>query len=93
MTGFMLSPLSWWNDAFLNLPLALTFAWRVSAVCMPPWNEFAFEVSMVAGYWVTNVVVVGLPHHGMRQLLAKSGTPLRQASFTRTCPSRSATRS
>jgi len=24
--GFMLSPLSWWNDAFVNLPLALAFA-------------------------------------------------------------------
>jgi membrane protein implicated in regulation of membrane protease activity len=28
--GFMLSPLSWWNDLFVNVPLALVFAWLVS---------------------------------------------------------------
>ena len=26
VVGFMLSPLSWWNDAVVNLPLALLFA-------------------------------------------------------------------
>ena len=26
----MLSPLSWWNDLFVNVPLALVFAWLVS---------------------------------------------------------------
>ena len=30
--GFMLSPLSWWNDAFVNIPLALLFAWLMSAI-------------------------------------------------------------
>lgn len=30
--GFMLSPLSWWNDLFVNVPLALGFAWLVSLV-------------------------------------------------------------
>ena len=25
--GYMLSPLSWWNDLFVNWPLALAFAW------------------------------------------------------------------
>jgi len=27
MIGFMLSPLSWWNDAFVNIPLAIGFGW------------------------------------------------------------------
>jgi len=25
LVGFMLSPLSWWNDLFVNVPLALVF--------------------------------------------------------------------
>jgi hypothetical protein len=28
--GFMLSPLSWWNDLFVNVPLAPAFAWTIS---------------------------------------------------------------
>ena len=34
--GFMLSPLSWWNDAVVNLPLALLFAWLVGLFTNPP---------------------------------------------------------
>ena len=28
--GFLLSPLSWWNDLLVNIPLAVAFAWVVS---------------------------------------------------------------
>jgi hypothetical protein len=30
LIGYMLSPLSWWNDMFINVPLALAFAWVIS---------------------------------------------------------------
>ncbi len=30
--GYMLSPLSWWNDLFFNLPIALLFGYLVSWV-------------------------------------------------------------
>ena len=30
VAGFLLSPLSWWNDLVINIPLALGFAWAVS---------------------------------------------------------------
>jgi hypothetical protein len=39
----MLSPLSWWNDLFVNLPLALVFAWLVGLFYKP-----AFEIAWVA---------------------------------------------
>jgi hypothetical protein len=29
LVGYMLSPLSWWNDLFVNVPLALGFAWLI----------------------------------------------------------------
>ncbi|MGC8990103.1 MAG: hypothetical protein ACP5MD_08285, partial [Verrucomicrobiia bacterium] len=65
--GFMLSPLSWWNDLFINVPLALGFAWLVSAV----WPK-AFTAAFVAGYWMTNVVGLILLRRGATELAAGS---------------------
>src|SRR5215467_4705321 len=65
MIGFMLSPLSWWNDLFVNVPLALVFAWTVSLVYRP-----AFEASLIVGYWLTNVLGFVLMHKGAQKLLA-----------------------
>ncbi len=64
--GFMLSPLSWWNDLFVNLPLALAFAWLVALVYRP-----AFEVSLIIGYWLTNVLGFVLMHTGARRVLSE----------------------
>ena len=66
VAGYMLSPLSWWNDAFVNLPLALAFAWLVSVVYRP-----AFAVAWVVGYWLTNVVGLILLHKGAQQILSE----------------------
>src|SRR5437762_2871403 len=55
--GFMLSPLSWWNDLVVNVPLALAFAWLVS------WfYRGAFAASFILGYWLTNVLGLVLMH-------------------------------
>jgi hypothetical protein len=43
--GFLFSPLSWWNDLFVNVPLAAAFAWIFAALCRP-----AFEPALVIGY-------------------------------------------
>src|SRR5437879_10644200 len=59
MIGFMLSPLSWWNDLFVNVPIALAFAWAVSFLYKP-----AFEASLIVGYWLTNVLGFILMHKG-----------------------------
>ena len=63
--GFMLSPLSWWNDLFINVPLAVGFGWFVSMFYKP-----AFGVSVVAGYWLTNILGFVLMHIGTRRLLS-----------------------
>jgi len=68
--GFLLSPLSWWNDAFVNIPLALLFAWGVSFFYKP-----AFATSLILGYWLTNVLGFVLLHKGTRQVLSKEPTP------------------
>lgn len=64
--GYLLSPLSWWNDMFVNVPLALLFAWIVSAFYKP-----AFAAALVIGYWLTNVAGFVLMHKGAQQLLSK----------------------
>jgi len=63
--GFMLSPLSWWNDAFVNLPLAIGFAWVVALFYKP-----AFTLSLVVGYWLTNVLGFVLMHKGAQKFLS-----------------------
>jgi hypothetical protein len=64
VTGFLLSPLSWWNDLVINIPLALGFAWGVSYF----WHG-AFEASLILGYWLTNVLGLVLMHKGAKLML------------------------
>jgi len=63
--GFMLSPLSWWNDLFVNLPLALAFAWVASFFYKP-----AFEACVILGYWLTNILGFVLMHKGAQKVLS-----------------------
>jgi len=64
--GYMLSPLSWWNDLWVNVPLALVFAWTVGFFYRP-----AFKPCLVIGYWLTNVLGFILMHKGAQQVLTK----------------------
>jgi hypothetical protein len=63
--GFMLSPLSWWNDLLINVPLAVGFAWAISLVYEP-----AFSAAVVVGYWLTNVLGFVLMHKGAQKILS-----------------------
>ena len=68
--GFLLSPLSWWNDLFVNVPLALAFAWIVSLF----WPA-AFSASFVLGYWLTNILGLILLQKGAQQTLTDKSEP------------------
>jgi hypothetical protein len=63
--GFLLSPLSWWNDLFVNIPLALGAAWGVALL----WPA-AFDAAFIAAYWLTNVLGVVLLSRGAKEMLA-----------------------
>jgi hypothetical protein len=63
--GYLLSPLSWWNDMIVNVPLAVAFAWLVSAFYKP-----AFAPAVVVGYWLSNVLGFVFMHKGAQQLLS-----------------------
>lgn len=76
--GYLLSPLSWWNDAFVNIPLALGFAWLVNFLYPP-----AFTASLILGYWLTNVLGLVLLHKGARKMLSeKQAVDLRRELLT-----------
>jgi len=66
--GYMLSPLSWWNDLFVNVPIAVAFAWVVSLFYRP-----AFLASCVIGYWLSNVAGFVLMQKGGEQMLTEKG--------------------
>jgi hypothetical protein len=57
--GYMLSPLSWWNDLFFNLPIALVFAYAISWL-KPDW----FLPGMIVGYWLSNVLGIMMMQFG-----------------------------
>jgi hypothetical protein len=67
--GFLLSPLSWWNDLFVNVPLAVGFGWLVGLI-----HRSLFEPAVVVGYWLTNVLGFLLLHLGARTAVA-DGSP------------------
>lgn len=64
LVGFLLSPLSWWNDLFVNVPIALGCAWVVGWVWPP-----AFPASFVGAYWLTNVLGLVLLQRGTQTVL------------------------
>jgi uncharacterized membrane protein len=59
----MLSPLSWWNDIVVNIPLAYAFAFPFGLV-----SRNLFLPMMIIGYWITNVAGLILMHQGLRDL-------------------------
>ncbi|HII06845.1 MAG TPA: hypothetical protein HA349_05905 [Methanotrichaceae archaeon] len=66
MVGFLLSPVSWWNDLFVNIPLAYAFGALFGLV-----SEDLFLPAMVAGYWITNILGFVLMHRGAKDVLSK----------------------
>ncbi len=74
--GFMLSPLSWWNDLFVNVPLAVAFAWVISLVYKP-----AFTTAAIVGYWLTNVLGFVLMHKGAQKAMTAEEKPYTARRF------------
>jgi len=78
VAGFMLSPLSWWNDLFVNVPLAVAFAWVVSLFYRP-----AFNTCVVLGYWLTNVLGFVLMHKGAQKVISDADTKYSRRDLLR----------
>lgn len=59
--GYILSPLSWWNDLWINLPLAYAVANLAHAA-----GARMFLPTFIAAYWATNLLGLILMHVGIR---------------------------
>ena len=63
VVGYLLSPLSLWNDAFVNVPISLAIGWA----CELAWRG-SFPACFAAGYAATNALGIAL--------MALAGLPL-----------------
>lgn len=73
--GFMLSPISWWNDAVVNLPIAYLAAQLVALL-----DPRFFLIAFVGAYWATNLLGLLGMHVSARKLLRQ---PERRISLRR----------
>ncbi len=53
--GWLLSPLTAWNDVFVNMPLAYGMAWIVSKTF-----QTDLVITLVAAYWFTNILGIAM---------------------------------
>lgn len=51
--GYLLSPVSWWNDLFVNIPLSYLFASLISVIKYDP---NLFNLSFIIFYFLTNII-------------------------------------
>lgn len=64
LIGFILSPLSWWNDLVVNFPISYLFAFPFGLI-----NKKLFLPAFVAGYWFTNILGLLMTQKGSKKIL------------------------
>lgn len=71
--GWLLSPLSWWNDVVVNVPLAYLFSAPFSLI-----DERLYVPAFALGYWLTNVLGFVLLHKGVAGMLSRRKATLKR---------------
>jgi hypothetical protein len=83
VAGFILSPLSWWNDVIVNFRLAYGFAWglgRSLSVFMAV-HTWLFVNLFAAGYFLTNLVGLVMMHYSIFGLKAAQRGSIKNRSW------------
>lgn len=78
VVGFALSPISWWNDLVVNIPVAMAFGWLVEHV----WPGH-FVAYTVVGYWLSNVLGFVMLDIGVRLGVKPDRPPYSRKALTR----------
>jgi hypothetical protein len=60
VAGYILSPLSFWNDLFVNFPIAYFCGLLCGLI-----SQRLFLPGLVAGYWLSNIAGIVLLHKGV----------------------------
>ena len=80
MVGFLLSPLSWWNDLIVNVPLAYLLANPIAWL----WPSL-YVPAFVGAYWLTNLLGLLMLDSGIRGLFggrAQAGSRSRVLAYS-----------
>lgn len=67
--GYLLSPLSWWNDLFFNFPIAYGFGYMCSLI----WPNTLLP-AVITGYWLSNVLGILLMQKGVIEVMQNKPT-------------------
>ena len=76
--GYLLSPLSWWNDIIINIPLAYAFGFPFGLI-----SRKLFVPMMILGYWITNIAGLILFHRGVKDLVTKEKVKYSKKDFAK----------
>lgn len=68
--GWLLSPLCWWNDLVINLPLAWLVG-RLASIYHEEW----FTAGVLIGYWFTNLIGIVLMQYGALDIFRDEDKP------------------
>ncbi len=64
--GYILSPVSWWNDLYVNIPIAYIFALPFGYL-----SKQLFFPALIIAYWISNIVGFMMMHHGVKKIISK----------------------
>lgn len=67
--GYLLSPLCWWNDLIINLPIAYGFGQLCSLLA-----SNLLIPGAIAGYWLSNIVGIMLMQTGVLTVLQEQSS-------------------
>ena len=76
LIGWMLSPLNWWNDAFINIPLSYLIANILFYLV-----HIKFSLLIIVSYWFTNILGLAIVWFNGRDIVISSRNKLRTAAL------------
>jgi len=74
--GWLLSPLTWWNDAFINIPLSYLMANLLFYT-----THLSFMWLVLGSYWFTNVLGIFFMYFSGRHLILSAKNRIKAAIF------------
>lgn len=77
--GFILSPLSWWNDLFVNFPISYILSIPFGLL-----NKGLFLPVFIINYWLTNILGLWLMHLGIVRMKDEGDGKLNRKELLKT---------
>lgn len=72
-TGLMLSPITWWNDPFVNMPISY-----LAASLLAFFYPKLYSAGFIFFYWLTNLLGIFLLYLGGKEIIKERESGRRQ---------------